>query len=547
MGSSSAGSEESKLPNFHDPSSSPSRPLLSNPPEHEAIEADAQDYPQITYKHGSRTFQDLPFLFLFILISLATFVLGIFAAAHHNSKSGELSSFYYNQTTNSCQLENSTGYGESLVSLSSSSSSVLVKNLVWTLVITLILSGPVALFVLWSLRHYTKQIVYVSLPFFVIIPSFFNVFWFVTCTVSSSCRDAFPFAYRIFVLLFIFLVIGIIVWIIITNWHRIELTIRVIQIGAHALAKNLGLLAVLPVLSFGLLVYFVPFVVFLVFTPKNGKIVPKLHSHGEYHCVWKQDSWVPAYFALAIITMVWSAASMVEAQVYVISGTIAQWYFSKEGSRPSRGIRTSIRNAFGPSFGTICFSGLIMGAVRFVRAVVDSATREDAAQGVVNLIIRVCAGFLLSAIDFLNKFTINFAAITGEAYCSSAKMTYELLKRNLLSAVFVETISTRILAGIIFILSALYAIVACVILKAASALGAEAYVVAALAFVLLMAVLGYFVHVLENVIETIYVCYAIDRDKGDVFKQEVHEVYVLLPISRQDRHNIPPGRNPLLV
>lgn len=107
----------------------------------------------------------------------------------------------------------------------------------------------------------------------------------------------------------------------------------------------------------------------------------------------------------------------------------------------------------------MCFSGLIIGAVRVVRAAVDSAKREGASSGIVNLILRCCVGVLLSAIDFLNKFTIIFVAITGEGYCSSAKMTYELLRRNLLSAVFVETVSTRILVGIIFVLSAIYAIV----------------------------------------------------------------------------------------
>lgn len=73
------------------------------------------------------------------------------------------------------------------------------------------------------------------------------------------------------------------------------------------------------------------------------------------------------------------------------------------------------------------------------------------------------------------------------------------------------------------------------ILNAVSALGIEAYVVALLAWLLLIAILGYFVHVLDNVIDTVYVCYAIDRDKGEVCKQEVHEVYVRLPISRNDR------------
>lgn len=319
---------------------------------------------------------------------------------------------------------------------------------------------------------------------------------------------------------------------------------RIVRVAAAALGDNLGLVAVLPALGVGLAAYFVPVVVFLVFARWNGRVVPRERGIGEYDCVWRQAGWVPAYFALAIVTMIWTAAAMVEAQVYVISGTVAQWYFAGEGTKPRRSIRSSLRNAFGPSFGTVCFSGMVFGIVRVVRAIVDSAQHE--APGFVNLILNCCARFLLSAFDFVNKFTINFAAITGEAYCSSAKMTYELLKRNLLSVAFVEIVSTRILAGIIFVLSALYAIAVFAILKAVSALKVEIYFVAALAWLLLILVLGYFVHVLDNVIETIYVCYAIDRDKGDVCKQEVHEVYVMLPNSRNHRPSRVNG-TPMLV
>lgn len=75
----------------------------------------------------------------------------------------------------------------------------------------------------------------------------------------------------------------------------------------------------------------------------------------------------------------------------------------------------------------------------------------------------------------------------------------------------------------------------CAILKGVSNLGVDSYFVALLAWVLLILVLGFFVHVLDNVIDTVYVCYAIDRDRGEVCKQEVHEVYVHLPISRNHR------------
>ncbi|KAI3919826.1 hypothetical protein MKW98_001082 [Papaver atlanticum] len=554
---------------------SPSQPLLSKPPysmdeppllssstpDTEIIESDENQYPIITFNYDSRNYQDLPFSILFFLFLLSTFAFGIFSIFHRNpnSSSSDFSSFTYNFNTSSCVkikspppsassflvtvLDDFKFNQISLVGLGfgSLSSSHVLKDLILTLVITLVLSGPFALGLLWLLRHYTKQIIYSSIPFFVAIPIFFNVYWFVACTVNSKCSDAFPLVYRILALLFVFVIIGVIVWIIVVNWHRIELTVRIVGVASDALARNLGLFAVLPCLTIGLVIYYVPIVVFLVFSLKNGKILPHVDNEGSYTCVWKQDSWVPAYYALAILTMLWSAAVMVEAQVFLISGTIAQWYFSEEESMPMRSIRCSLRNAFGPSFGTVCFSGLLIAAVRIVRAAVDSARREDALPGIVNLALRCCVNALLSAVDFLNKFTINFAAITGEAYCSSAKMTYELLKRNLLSAVFVETVSTRILAGTVFVLSAIYAIMVCAILKAVSDLEVEVYFVAVIAGLLLIVVLGFFVHVLDNVIETVYVCFAIDRDKGEVFKQEVHDVYVHLPISRNHT------RTPLIV
>lgn len=131
---------------------------------------------------------------------------------------------------------------------------------------------------------------------------------------------------------------------------------RIIGVASDALSRNLGLFGVLPALTLSLLVYFVPIVVFLVFARLNGKIVPKEKS-GEYNCVWKQDSWVPAYYALAIVTMLWSATAMVEAQIYVISGTIAQWYFSKDESTLKRSIRSSLRWVF--FFTSILCYGLV--------------------------------------------------------------------------------------------------------------------------------------------------------------------------------------------
>ncbi|KAI3812152.1 hypothetical protein L1987_16858 [Smallanthus sonchifolius] len=541
---------------------SPSKPLLStyidefhhhhSPPPSESDPSSSSHYPtNITYNyHSSRSVKDLPFLILFLLFVISTFAFGIFASVNRNPNSpSSVSAFVYDIRTDSCiKGGTSSVIGDARVlflNFLRSDSGYILKNLILTIVVTLILSIPISLFVLFSLKHYAKQLVYISLPFFIVVPIFIDLYWFVACTVNSTCSEKFPLGYRIIVLVFVLLVIGMIVWIFVLNWSRVELTVRIIRVSADALSNNLGLFGVLPVMILGLIAYFVPIVVFLVFARLNGEIVPR-EKYGKVFCRWKQDSWVPAYYALAILTMLWSAAAMVEAQVYVISGTIAQWYFSKEDSRVKRSIRSSLRNAFGPSSGTICFSGLLIAIVRIVRGAVDTAANEDAS-GMVNVVLRCCVNALLSAFEFLNKFTINFAAITGEAYCASARLTYELLRRNLLSAVVVEIVSTRLLAAIIFVLSAIYAIVVCVILKAATDLGVDSYFVAVVAFVVVLVILGFLVHVLDNVIDTVYICYAVDRDKGEVCKADVHEIYVHLPISRNHNPSYLNARTPLLV
>lgn len=310
---------------------------------------DSDQYLQITYNHSPRPFKDITFSILFLLFSLSTFAFGIFSIINHNPNSSNLSSFTYSTNSSSCvksTLSTTSQFAVSFQDLNLiGSGKHVLKDLVWTLVITLILSFPFGFALLVSLKHFTKQVVYISLPFFIIVPIFVDIYWFVACTVDSDCSQSFPLGYRILVLVFVLIFIGIVVWIIVANWHRIELTIRIIGIGADALLANLGLFGVLSGLTFAWFVYFAPIVVFLVFARMNGKIVAR-ESSGEYSCVWKQDSWVPAYYTFAILTILWSAAIMVETQVYVVSGTVAQWYFAKDRTKPRRSIRSSLRWSF---------------------------------------------------------------------------------------------------------------------------------------------------------------------------------------------------------
>lgn len=299
----------------------------------------SDQYPApISYTHSPRPIRDLPFLLLFLLLTLSTFAIGFLSLARRNPDKTLVSDFRYNPSLSSCVLSHS------LVSSPPLTSSPLLKYLIPTLIITLLLSPPITFSLLFLLRHYAKHLIYSLIPFFILTPSFLNAYWFAACAVGVGCRSAFPLTYRIVVLVFVFLLIGVVLWIIVSNWHRVELTIQIVQVSAAALAENIALLLVLPTLLFlYALIYFTPVVVFLVFATWNGKVVPRAHK-GFYKCVWREDGWVQWYFALAVIMLLWSAATMIEAQLYVISGTVAQWYFTKDSSRPKKSLRSSLRS-----------------------------------------------------------------------------------------------------------------------------------------------------------------------------------------------------------
>lgn len=534
-------------------------------------------YPGFGYVHEPRPHRDVAFTVVFVILVLASVAWGIFCIANHNGEYGLVSSALYNSTSGLCYTSSETGYDSTRIkqitefrsksswarvatfSKSRSFTSSLksgwiqavslkgfersfttvsfVTVLVWTLVLTLLLSVPFVFGFLWLLKAFAKQLVYACLPFFILIPVFLNVFWFVACIVTSECQESFSLVGRIALFIFVFVLCGVFAWIIYSNWDRVELTIRIMQTSAQALLSNWMLLLVLPSLSLVLLIYIALFIVFLIFAYMNGEIVGTSSSYcqGEAAtdcCSWSADSWVPAFYVLAIFTALWSILLMTEAQVYVLSSTIAQWYFAMSGSRVPGSLRQALKNAFWPSFGTVTFSGLVLSFVRIIRGAIDSAQNAQDQQGCFAGLLRCCFKCALVSIEFINKFTINFAAITGESYCNSAKMSYDLLKRNLLSAVFVEVISTRLLGGMVFVLSVVYAIVVCAILRAGMNLGAIAYYVTVLAWLLLFIIFLLFSQVLDNIIDTIYICYAIDKDSGAVSKMEVHDVYLMLPVSR---------------
>ena len=72
----------------------------------------------------------------------------------------------------------------------------------------------------------------------------------------------------------------------------------------------------------------------------------------------------------------------------------------------------------------------------------------------------------------------------------------------------------------------------CTISRASIDSSRVAYYITFFAWLLLFIIFILFNEVVDNIVDTVYICYAMDKDSGAVSQVEVHDIYLMLPVSR---------------
>lgn len=307
-------------------------------------------------------------------------------------------------------------------------------------------------------------------------------------------------------------------------------------VGGSLVLQAAGLLAALPLLL-GFVAAFA-----------NGGVIPNpgvTHIQGAICtdaqgsevlcCSWMPDGWAIGYMGLAGLALGWTSLLAFTLKVYTVSGITAQWYFSPALHKPRGSLSTSLRHAFGPSFGSLCLSAWLLNLLQLLKSMAASARRESNDNLLLSLLLS-CVDFLLSLLEAVTKFAVVRMAITGEALGEACASTSSLLSRNLLDSVgvwwlpgMVLQVTGLLLAGGwgLAVFGASYAAWGGtkVALASGAALGASSFVFGLVA-------ISYLNSVLLNVVDAAYICFAMDRDAAAVTRPEVHAVYVLLPANK---------------
>jgi F0F1-type ATP synthase assembly protein I len=345
----------------------------------------------------------------------------------------------------------------------------------------------------------------------------------------------------------IFALIGSLTWFVYWLWtDELNVVASMLAVSSQALKDNPGIIWFVLLLQVAVMVFVVPVVGFIYVAELGG--LPDVNPKAIYQnsstlacadyvgrpvncCATTPGAWVAWYEALAIIAMIWAFAFALETRMYVIGGTVCQWYFAPKGTKSFRGFTlTSTKHALGPSFGTVSFGSAIMTAVEMMRQAMERA-REDNEQNIFLCLVQSCLECIWEFIEYLSKFAMLQASMTGEAFCDAASSIFDLLKRNFLLAYGTYAFPSMILQ----ILSLVFALLAAAgsyainfaLFEVAEVSMAPLYAIvcAIITGVVVWCSLSYFTMILVNTTDAVFVCYAKDKDRNEIHHEEMHAVF----------------------
>jgi len=258
-------------------------------------------------------------------------------------------------------------------------------------------------------------------------------------------------------------------------------------------------------------------------------------------CYWRYDSWVPPAWAVISLTALWSVFVAYDLKIYTVADSMAQWYYLPQGASTGGTTLRALGHAMGPGFGSVAFGAFVLTAVEIVRQAARNMRREAARQGgAAALLACLCECFIACVadiIEFLSKFALIEAAVTGLAFWQAGKQATAMLKRHFATSYTVWWLPPTVLNTTAFLAS--FAFGYTVYAVSAGAFQAdsgdtrttERAVLAALAGLMAMVVLGFFASLVLNAADTAFLLYTHDLEMSVVGKQEVHAVYaVVVPL-----------------
>lgn len=231
---------------------------------------------------------------------------------------------------------------------------------------------------------------------------------------------------------------------------RIQLAIGIVKQAARALA-SMPTLTLLPVVQATVLVMFlVPWVIYVLYLASSGDINTITVTQGSYTYSYRTFDYstnTRYAFLYMLFIWFWTSEFIIACGQLIISLSFACWYFTRDKSTigPST-VQWAVRTTALYHMGTAAFGSLIIAIIKTIRTIIayiqKKAKKSKNFVLVYIMCILQCMMWCLEKImKFINKHAYIITSIYGYSFCPSARKAFFLLLRNILRVAAVNMVS----------------------------------------------------------------------------------------------------------
>ena len=319
--------------------------------------------------------------------------------------------------------------------------------------------------------------------------------------------------------------------------NEIAVSAKLLSVSGHGLASNSGLILLTIVLNIMAGIVTAPLVIAFIASVADGSVVPNPLRMDRDECVddsgdkviccsWEPRPRAALAMGLSMVTALWVILTANQVRVFTVSGTIAQWYFSPAGTPTTGTLRRSLGHSLTSSFGTNAFGGLVLTFTNSLKN--QNGVDQDHSASLTGLLAS-CFAYLF---EYLTKFATVMASISGEGLLDAGRRVTDLLRRNLLDA-FATAIwfPAAVIRLASFTFAALFGTAVWLYYRwsHSNPQSGELYPAsnaAVLGFVAggaSLFVMTFVSGVLLSILDAVFVCFALDRDRHAVANAEMYE------------------------
>ncbi|KAL7750732.1 hypothetical protein RI367_003689 [Sorochytrium milnesiophthora] len=318
---------------------------------------------------------------------------------------------------------------------------------------------------------------------------------------------------------------------------RIETTVSIIRLATEILSANPHIFTLSLGILGGYVLFVVVWVAFVARLVQMTAVVSLLDKAIAGQGTWLEGLQFTPMLLFFVFMLLWTTCLFANVHRMTIAGIVHHWYFHRHTpSHVTGGARAkwALRRTATELFGTACFGGLVLTAVQ-ASQIAHSVYRKHLRKSVplpdVPALLTSITAYLGRILMVINHYTLIYAAITGHSFITSARNSTRLFQRTLVEAL-IRDLFTRAILLLGNVILCGFVGMAMVSLVRRDQVGdnGTAWIVV-IGMWISWGVMRFWGEVMVNVIDSTFMCYAIDMDNKTCHSNLAHTAFGRKPLN----------------